>query len=134
LSEDRVKQLDEVFCSSCGKIIKKEAEICPLCGVRQKPAPVLGSLPLDYGADPLSGKSKVAAGLLGILLGGLGAHKFYMGKTGMGILYLVFCWTLVPAILGLFEGIIYLTESDVAFENRFHSSSNAITQESKDNP
>ena len=30
------KQLDEVFCSSCGKPIKKEAEICPYCGVRQK--------------------------------------------------------------------------------------------------
>ena len=30
------KQLDEIFCSSCGKPIKKEAEICPYCGVRQK--------------------------------------------------------------------------------------------------
>lgn len=120
MSEDRVKQSDEVFCSSCGKIIKKEAEICPLCGVRQKPVPVLGSSPLGYGASPPSGKSKVTAGLLGIFLGGFGVHKFYMGKTGRGVLYLLFCWTGIPSIVGLIEGIIYLTESDVAFERRFH--------------
>ena len=120
MSEDRVKQPDEVFCSSCGKIIKKEAEICPLCGVRQKPVPVLGSSPLGYGASPPSGKSKVTAGLLGIFLGGFGVHKFYMGKTGRGVLYLLFCWTGIPSIVGLIEGIIYLTESDVAFEHRFH--------------
>nr|NNM89730.1 TM2 domain-containing protein [Bacilli bacterium] len=57
-------------------------------------------------------KSKVAAGVFGILLGSLGVHKFYLGKIGMGILYLVFCWTGIPGIIGLIEGIIYLTLSD----------------------
>ena len=61
-------------------------------------------------------KSKVAAGILAIFLGGLGIHKFYLGKGGMGILYLLFCWTFLPAAVGLIEGIIYLTQSDYAFQ------------------
>jgi len=65
-------------------------------------------------------KSKVAAGILGIFLGGLGIHKFYMGKPGYGILYLFFCWTYLPVIAGLIEGIIYLTQSDYDFQVKNH--------------
>jgi len=36
MSDGREKAADEAFCSSCSAIIKKEAEICPKCGVRQK--------------------------------------------------------------------------------------------------
>ncbi len=64
------------------------------------------------------GKSKNVAGILGILLGGLGLHKFYMGNIKMGILYILFCWTYIPAIVGLIEGIIYLTETDEKFNSR----------------
>jgi hypothetical protein len=32
--------------------------------------------------------------LLAFFLGGLGAHHFYMGRVGLGVLYAVFCWTL----------------------------------------
>lgn len=69
----------------------------------------------------VEGKSKVAAGLFGIFLGGLGVHKFYMGKVGMGILYLLFCWTFIPALIGLIEGIIYLCESDEEFARKCNS-------------
>ena len=65
-------------------------------------------------------KSKVAAGLLAIFLGGLGIHKFYLGKIGMGILYLVFCWTYIPAIVGLIEGIVYLCSNDENFQLKHH--------------
>lgn len=50
-----------------------------------------------------SKKDPTTAVLLSLFLGGLGAHKFYLGKTGMGILYLLFSWTTIPAFLGLFE-------------------------------
>lgn len=63
-------------------------------------------------------KNKNVAGLLGIFLGGLGIHKFYMGRHGQGILYLLLCWTYVPAIVGLIEGIIYFTDSDEKFNSR----------------
>ncbi len=64
-------------------------------------------------------KSKVTAGILGILLGGLGVHKFYLGNIGMGILYVLFCWTYIPAIAGLIEGIIYLTMTDADFAQKY---------------
>ena len=65
-------------------------------------------------------KNKVAAGLLAIFLGGIGIHKFYMGKIGMGILYICFCWTYIPAIVGLVEGIIYLCSNDENFQLKHH--------------
>lgn len=65
-------------------------------------------------------KSKTTAGILGILLGGWGIHKFYLGKTGMGILYILFCWTYIPAIIGLVEGIMYLTSNDENFQLKHH--------------
>lgn len=64
-------------------------------------------------------KNKTIAGLLGIFLGGLGVHKFYMGNMKMGIIYILFCWTYIPAVLGLVEGIIYLTETEEKFKSRF---------------
>lgn len=48
-------------------------------------------------------KNPTTAVLLAIFLGGLGAHKFYMGQTGLGILYLLFCWTYIPSIIALIE-------------------------------
>lgn len=78
-------------------------------------APMYAQAPADlnYGGKEL--KSKTTAGILAILLGGIGAHKFYLGKSGMGILYLVFCWTYIPGLIGLFEGISYLVKSDEDF-------------------
>ena len=60
-------------------------------------------------------KSKLAAGLLAIFLGGIGVHHFYLGNWVLGILYLLFCWTYIPAIVGLIEGIVYLVTDDIKF-------------------
>lgn len=48
--------------------------------------------------------------LLAILVGGFGLHKFYEGKAGLGILYLLFCWTGIPSIIALIEGISAATK------------------------
>ncbi|MGD9761505.1 MAG: NINE protein [Candidatus Izemoplasmatales bacterium] len=63
-------------------------------------------------------KNRVTAALLAILLGGFGVHKFYLGKTGTGILFILFFWTGIPAIIGLVEGIIMLTQSDEEFKEK----------------
>ncbi len=107
---ERIIEKDEKFCFSCGEVIKKEAEICPKCGVRQLPPPASSSK-MD--------ERKLAAGLLAILLGGLGIHKFYLGDTGKGILYLCFCWTGIPSIIGIIEGVIFLTQSDEEFNQKY---------------
>jgi len=65
-------------------------------------------------------KDKTTAGILGLLLGGIGAHKFYLGQTGAGIVYLLFCWTLIPGIIGLVEGISLLTMNQALFDARFN--------------
>nr|WP_044746678.1 MULTISPECIES: TM2 domain-containing protein [unclassified Anoxybacillus] len=65
-------------------------------------------------------KNKVVAGLLAILLGGLGIHKFYLGKLGQGILYLLFSWTGIPSIIGFIEGIVYLVKSDEEFNRKYN--------------
>ncbi|KLI65178.1 hypothetical protein AAV99_02790 [Aurantiacibacter marinus] len=64
-------------------------------------------------------KSKVAAGILGILLGGVGVHKYYLGRIGQGILYTLFFWTGIPALLGIVEGIIYLTMDEERFWQKY---------------
>lgn len=50
--------------------------------------------------------SQLAYCVLALLLGGLGVHKFYAGHVGLGILYLLFCWTGVPAVIALVEFIL----------------------------
>lgn len=61
-------------------------------------------------------KRKTEAGVLAIVLGGLGIHKFYLGQYGRGLLYVAFCWTGIPAILSIVEGIHYLTGTQERFE------------------
>ncbi len=63
-------------------------------------------------------KNRIMAGVLALLLGGLGAHKFYLGSWGLGIVYLVFCWTYIPSLVSLVEGIRYLTLTDEQFSQK----------------
>ena len=65
--------------------------------------------------------NKVAYCLFAIFLGGLGIHKFYSGKVGMGVVYILFCWTFIPAVIGLIEGIIGLTKTADANGNIYIS-------------
>ena len=60
-------------------------------------------------------KNKVVAALLAFFLGGIGVHKFYLGQIGWGIGYLLLCWTGIPALVGLVEGVLYLVKSDEEF-------------------
>ena len=66
--------------------------------------------PMQYGQNRhLSHRSKLVAGLLGILLGSFGVHRFYLGYIGIGLIQLILCCTGISWIWGLIEGIIILT-------------------------
>ena len=78
---------------------------------------------------PSGGNSKrVSAGVLGILLGALGIHKFVLGYSKSGIIMLLvsiigsvffFLGPIIMGIIGFIEGIIYLTKSDSEFHNTY---------------
>ena len=77
------------------------------------------AMPMGGGVAYIPGqqKSKIAAGILGILIGALGIHNFYLGYTGKGIAQLLITvlsfgiLAFIPAIWGLIEGILILTGS-----------------------
>jgi TM2 domain-containing membrane protein YozV len=64
---------------------------------------------------------KTVAGILGILLGGLGAHRFYLGDTKGGIIRLVISVVTCGAggVIGIIEGIMYLTKTDADFHQTY---------------
>jgi TM2 domain-containing membrane protein YozV len=99
------------------------AELTPTTG----PAAAGGPPPLlppvqaaGSGQLPCTGK-KIAAGICGILFGPLGIHKFILGYTGTGITTLLITvltcgiGAAVTGLIGMIEGIIYLTKSDEEF-------------------
>lgn len=109
-------------CPHCGKIVAPDNSFCPNCGGQTPPGaafcPKCGYSINQRGTVPsYPQKSKIAAGLFGIFLGGLGIHNFYLGYKGKAIAQLLIsllsfgllAW--VSAIWGLIEGIMILAGS-----------------------
>ena len=63
---------------------------------------------------------KIATILAFPILGGLGIHKFYLGKIGQGVMYVLFSATIIPSIIALVEFISYLSMSTEKFDNKFN--------------
>ncbi|MCX7591466.1 MAG: TM2 domain-containing protein, partial [Kiritimatiellae bacterium] len=126
-----------MYCSNCGKEVHPQAVACPSCGVPprlekkfcnncatpiQPNQLVCTKCGVSVGGGSGAGeKSKIAAGLLAIFLGSLGIHKFYLGYTKEGLIMLLISVLTcgigagIMSIIGLIEGIIYLTKSDAEF-------------------
>lgn len=120
------------YCPKCGAQNVETAQFCQHC---QSPLPyqsvyqhqqVQPQYP-GYGGPPAvnwqaeGADKKLVAGLCGILIGGLGVHKFILGYTTQGLIMLLAtvltCGIagMVTGVIGLVEGIIYLTKSDEEF-------------------
>ena len=61
--------------------------------------------------------NKVVYCILALFLGGIGVHKFYAGRIGAGICYLLFCWTCIPAFIALIEFIVALCKKSDSYGN-----------------
>ncbi len=117
LNEGRVNPQTRVIPEAGGNWspLSTYPELSPSLGVPPMPPP----RPSDRASN------KIAAGVCGILLGYFGVHKFILGYTGAGLIMLLVsvlggiltCGisTFVIAVIGLIEGIIYLTKSDEEF-------------------
>jgi TM2 domain-containing membrane protein YozV len=65
-------------------------------------------------------KTKGTAIILALFLGGIGVHKFYLGQSFQGLLYLLFCWTFIPACIAFLEIFVYAFMSDTEFDRRYN--------------
>ena len=120
-----------VTCPRCSAQNSSLNTTCMTCGSALPIAPMPMQHTPNYGAKPEGADKKVLAGILGIVLGGLGIHKFVLGYQQEGIILIavyavsliiaiVTCGigtplVLIPSIIGVIEGIIYLTKTDEEF-------------------
>ena len=112
------------FCQNCGSELPEEAAFCIKCGVSTKGKTnggINNNANVNAGNAPVTdpnAKSRLAAGLLGIFVGALGIHNFYLGYNGKAVAQLLMtvlsCGMLSVAssIWGLIEGIFYLVEKE----------------------
>jgi TM2 domain-containing membrane protein YozV len=122
-------------CQSCGAPIDSNETECQYCREQvdmeppqyqppkseqesQYQPPQYQQTPM-YAYNNVRRKSKTTAGVIAILFGGFGIHKFYLGNTAAGIIYLIFSCTGIPYIIGFIEGIMYLTMSDEKFYSKY---------------
>jgi TM2 domain-containing membrane protein YozV len=114
-------------CPSCGLMAPADAQFCSRCGYSFSMMPPTQVPPasLQFNTNTEVGSKKIAAGLCGLLLGSLGIHKFILGYTGAGIIMLLAsvltCGIAAPImhVIGIIEGILYLTKSDQQFYNDY---------------
>lgn len=103
--ENQAKSEDTIFCSNCGQKINKKALICPHCGVgtenyRADQSKAVSQPQINVINNNTNTNANINAGMgyihkkkwvaffLCLFLGWLGAHRFYVGKAGTGIIYL----------------------------------------------
>ncbi|MFB6172344.1 MAG: DUF5683 domain-containing protein [Haloarculaceae archaeon] len=100
---DRERGPDEAFCRNCGAIISDAAEICPECGVRQRPPPTSS---VDSAVqDLLDGGNPFVAAVLSALLPGLG--QIYNREIERGIAFIVASFVALLSTLLLVGFVLY---------------------------
>jgi len=120
-----------VTCPRCGSQNSGLNTLCTNCGSQLPIAPMPMQQANYGGAKPAGADKKLAAGLCGILLGSFGVHKFILGYQQEGFILLgvtIAAWVItiitcgigtplvfIPSIIGIIEGIMYLTKSDEEF-------------------
>ncbi len=93
------------FCMNCGTKMEDSQQFCPNCGTGHSGSGVTNT------SSSSTAKSRLTAGLLGVFLGGLGIHNFYLGNSGRAIAQIIVsvftCG--IGCFWGIIEGILILT-------------------------
>ena len=71
-------------------------------------------------------RNKTTATVLALCLGGIGGHKFYLGKSGEGVLCVLFVWTFIPQIIAFFDTIVLLCMSQEKFDKEYNSGLSSV--------
>lgn len=79
-------------------------------------------------------KSRVVAAILAFVFSFIGAHNFYLGKTGKGVLCLLFCWTYIPTLISIFDFVRLLSMSDADFDRQYNSSNGILPHQNTSAP
>ena len=124
-------QTQYITCPQCHTQNISAGGLCSNCGSMLPMSPMPMQPHGGYAPKPPGADKKLAAGLCGILLGSFGVHKFILGYQQEGLILLavtIVAWIValitcgigtplivIPAIIGLIEGIMYLTKSDEEF-------------------
>lgn len=103
------------YCRKCGAEIDDEAVVCPKCGVPQEKNN--NGSGINGAGREYYDKNRTTAAILAIFLGGIGAHKFYMGYNKEGVVQLLLSLLFgLGWILAVIEGIIYISKSEADFQ------------------
>jgi hypothetical protein len=114
------------FCTHCGGQIEDDAKFCPKCGSRQdetieaevvddnRNTSFQDNISQDlknatkFTGENVSPCSRLVAALLAFFLGGLGIHRFYVGRTTSAVFMLIFFWTFIPSVIALIDFVLIL--------------------------
>ncbi|MBO5822038.1 MAG: SEL1-like repeat protein, partial [Lentisphaeria bacterium] len=118
-------------CVKCNVELPAGAKFCDVCGAPQNSGSAAASIPapscaaasnpipcnaaaavaMQNPAGMTSPKSRTTYLMLGILFGGLGIHNFYLGRTGIGIVQLLLCWTGISSLWALIDLFVVKKDS-----------------------
>jgi len=101
-------------CTDCGAALKNDSDFCSTCGIFQ-----VEKVQENIKPKASHDLNKTVAAIFAIVLGSFGMHKFYLKRVGWGIVYLCLCWTFIPAVIGILEGIILLLMKDDDFYQKY---------------
>ena len=114
-------------CAYCGTTFANEQqvpevqkEVVTRVEYVQAPQPQYQQVPQQQPYMQSKGKSKTTAVLLCFFLGFMGGHKFYLGKIGLGIVYLIFFWTWIPCLISVIDFIVLLCTSEAEFNQKYN--------------
>jgi TM2 domain-containing membrane protein YozV len=105
------------FCFNCGAKLEENNNFCASCGSKlnetvsnQTSGFQTQAQPMNNNTYTAAGKSRMVAGLLGLFLGYIGVHNFYLGFTGKAILQIILTVVTcgIAGIWGFIEGILIL--------------------------